>query len=75
VVQFKSKLNITVITINVFPKLFICSLFPYGKQPFVIFSDFCILYFDRTIFSYIVTVLELLLVIPMLIKATYIYGS
>jgi len=30
----------------------------------------CILYFDLTIFSYIVTVLELMLVILMLIKAT-----
>jgi len=52
-----------------------CILFPYAKQPFVIFSDFCILYFDRTIFSYIVIVLELVLVILMLIKAMYMYGS
>jgi len=36
---------------------------------------FCIFYFDRTIFSYIVTVLELVIVILMLIKATYMYDS
>ena len=53
----------------------LCILFPYGKQSFVIFSDFCILYFDRNHFSYIVTVLELVLVILMLIKATYMYDS
>ena len=29
---------------------FSANTFPYGKQPFVIFSDFCILYFDQTIF-------------------------
>ena len=34
------------VTINFFPKISICILFPYGKQPFVIFSDFCIFYFD-----------------------------
>jgi len=58
-----------------FPDIIICILFQYGKQPFVIFSDFCIFYFDRTIFSCIVTVLELVIVILMLIKATYMYGS
>ena len=57
------------------PDEIICILFPYVKQPFVIFSDFYILYFDRTTFSYNVTVLQLVLVILMLIKATYMYGS
>jgi len=63
------------VTINFFLNMIICILFPHGKQPFVIFSDFCIFYFDRTIYSYNVTVLELVFVILMFIKATYMYGS